>query len=237
MTYYNKLYKSSIENLVLDLVEGLNINTRQLIFAINPKKIVLAHNDAGFNEILKHADIYIADGIGYILATELIKKYRAKKITGIDLMNGILDALKSTKHSIYILGASKQSNDNCVRNILHRFPMINIAGNHHGYFDDLEEIIHLIINSGAEVLFVGMGSPLQERIACEVFDKAKNIKLILGVGGSIDILSGQVKRAPKFIQKINLEWLFRMFVQPRRFADLKYIFQFFILFFRERKED
>jgi N-acetylglucosaminyldiphosphoundecaprenol N-acetyl-beta-D-mannosaminyltransferase len=183
--------------------------------AINSEKVYRARHDEGLSRALASADIRLCDGVGVSLASMLLHRKRLARCTGIDLFLRLIRVAAQESWKIFLLGASPQSNHRACRALLNTCPDLRIVGRQDGYFKDSETVVDRINASGADLLFVGMGSPRQEHWISEQMPRLKTT-FRMGVGGSLDILSGASKRAPSFFRKTGTEWLCRLLLQPSR---------------------
>lgn len=212
-------------------VDFLEADTPKTIYTPNPEIVMLAQDDPQLMQILKDGDLVVPDGIGLIIASKLKKRGLVERIPGIDLMHRILVYCGQRGKSIYILGGKPGVADVAVMNILTQYPGIKIAGFHHGYFKEQDEarIVNDINESGAQVLFVCLGAPKQEYW----INRHRNqltAQILMGVGGSVDVYAGTVKRAPEIYQKLGLEWLYRLIQEPSRFKRMLLLPKFLINF-------
>ncbi len=191
------------------------------VYTPNSEMVVNAVNDKGFMEILKSADLMVPDGIGLVLASRIYGRPLPERVTGFDLMTRILEMLDQKRGSVYLLGGRPGIARRAADNISKRFRGLEIKGTFHGYFNDEDVlgIVERINSSGAEVLFVALGSPKQE-MWIDSNRKRLNVRLAMGVGGSFDVLAGEVTRAPVFFRKTGLEWFYRLVTQPSRAARM-----------------
>ena len=169
---------------------------------------------------IKHS-IIIPDGISVSIPLKVKQRINVERIAGIDLMTSILKKYEDEEKSVFLLGAKHSVIFKTVENISKIHPNLNIAGYHHGYINihDCNDIIEMIKASKAEALFVAMGTPNQEAFIIKYMDELP-CKVYMGVGGSFDVLSGNVSRAPKWISKIGMEWLYRMAKDPSKIKRL-----------------
>jgi len=184
---------------------------------VNAAKVSLARRDGELTRVLKSADLVTADGMSVVWASRLIGQRLKGRVTGIDLMCRIVEQAERLDQSVYFLGACEESVRGAVEHFGSKCPRLRVAGYHNGYFSrrDSAAIAGDIRRSGADILFVAMGSPAQENwIAANL--AATGIGFALGVGGSFDHVSGLVKRAPLWMQRAGMEWLFRLCSEPRR---------------------
>lgn len=205
--------------------EGLHI-----IHTINPEFILTAQEDKLYAEILNGASLAVPDGIGVIKASKFQGISMPERVGGCDLTLKVLEKMENSDFSVYFLGASQQRLDKALSNLKERYPNLRIAGSHNGYFKDDEDeiIIEDINNSKADFLVIGLGGiKKQETWIWKYKDRIKT-KVSIGVGGSIDVYSGEIKRAPKWCQKLNLEWLYRTLQEPKKRLKRVYRLPYFL---------
>lgn len=187
------------------------------VYTPNAEIIMAAQRDAGLKEILKGADLVVADGAGVVLASRLLNRSVPEKVSGIDLIKECFKAF-TDKHTRYFLfGGKKGVAETAARNMEKDYPGIEISGCMDGYFSEAEEeeIINRINASNADILLVALGAPRQEKWIARNM-KRLNIRVCIGVGGALDVLAGTVALAPDFYRRNGLEWLFRLYKEPRR---------------------
>ena len=192
--------------------------TPHQIVTANAEIIYQASKNEKMKNVINAAQMVTADGSGVVWASRQLGQPLAQRVTGIDLVNSICEQSAKDKWKIYILGSAPGVADTAANNIRARFPGCNIVGTHHGYFNEQEEaqIIAELEQLQPDVLFVALGAPKQEYWIADHIQRL-NIPVAMGIGGSMDVLSGNVKRAPKWMQKMSLEWLYRLLIQPTRF--------------------
>jgi N-acetylglucosaminyldiphosphoundecaprenol N-acetyl-beta-D-mannosaminyltransferase len=183
--------------------------------AVNPEKLYRAKSNRELHKVLDSADLRICDGVGISLASMLLYHRRLPRCTGIDLFLNLIRFSVQEGWKVFVLGASPQSNEAACRALMERFPGLSIAGRRDGYFKDSDEVVESINESGADLLFVAMGSPLQEFWINRHMPRLKP-SFCMGVGGSVDVVSGIAKRAPALFQRTGTEWLYRLIAQPSR---------------------
>lgn len=196
-----------------------------LIVTPNSEIVMNALKDDELRNLIEKAALIIPDGIGLVHASKIVGHPLEERVTGIDFLTEALKYISSTGQSAYILG-SKPANEErasvaqlAADSMQRAIPGLKIAGTHDGYFKEADEaeLVREINESGAEFLVVALGAPKQEKFIYKYRDEFKNIKAGIGVGGSLDVWAGTVKRAPKFYQKHGLEWLYRFAKEPTRF--------------------
>jgi N-acetylglucosaminyldiphosphoundecaprenol N-acetyl-beta-D-mannosaminyltransferase len=197
------------------IVDRIRRKEKTLCVAINPEKVCFARNDAAFGSIIRKAHIHICDGIGAAVAVRWITGWRIPRVTGVKLFIELVETAEREKLSVFLLGAKPQVNECAAEVLRERYPHLQIAGRCDGYFKDSAEVVRQINASGAHMLFTAMGSPRQERWLSENLD-AISTPFCMGVGGSLDVLTGNIKRAPGFFQKTGTEFLYRLLCEPKR---------------------
>ena len=197
--------------------QRISSGRRTLCVAINPEKIYRAKHDARLKGILDSADIRLCDGAGISVAAMLLHRRLLPRCTGIDLFFKLLGLSAEEGWKVFLLGASPQSNDAACRALLKHFPGLKLVGSLHGYFNDSAAVVNKINESGADLLFVAMGSPRQEFWISEHMLQLKPT-FFMGIGGSLDVAGGTVQRAPRLFRKTGMEWLFRLILQPSRLS-------------------
>lgn len=188
------------------------------IVTANAEIIYQASKNEKMRNVINNAQMVTADGSGVVWASRQLGEPLGQRVTGIDLVNSICEQSAKDKWKIYILGSAPGVAATAAINIRDKFPGCNIVGTHHGYFNAKEEkqILAELEQLKPDVLFVALGAPKQEYWIADHLS-ALGIPVGMGIGGSMDVLSGNVKRAPKWMQKMSLEWLYRLLIQPTRF--------------------
>ncbi len=192
---------------------------RLFVVNINPLIVLDHYKDEKKKQAFNEQLIQIPDGEGIVLLSKLRGGHINKRIAGIDLMLDICKKSLEKKEKIYLYGAKKGVALKAQEQLLKRFKGLNIVGVIDGYTKE-EEVLQDINKKKPDILFVALGSPLQEDFILKNKDKLKSVKVFVPVGGSFDVISGNLKRAPKVFQKLKLEWLYRMIKEPKRFKGL-----------------
>lgn len=185
------------------------------LYFLNDYGFNIAQKDDEYLKILNRAQLLLNDGIGIKLGAKIWGIEIRENLNGTDLLPLLLKSCAKSGRSIYLLGSSPKNVRLAAEKLGRRADGPKIAGYHDGFFSSDEQIVHKINRSGADVLLVGMGMPLQEKFI-DRHDSELNPQLRIAVGGFIDFASGVKPRAPKLLRKLNLEWLFRMILEPRR---------------------
>lgn len=189
------------------------------IAGLNAAKIVdYINGDEFFRQAIDESAIVSADGISLVWAARLFGVRLPGRVAGIDLMLSLLPSLAKRQTPTFVLGATPAVLDALLASP--PFRSINVVGSRHGYGldgDVLDGVIRDVVEAGAQVLFVGMTSPMKELVYLRVREHADAL-IVMGVGGSFDVISGKVKRAPAWVQRLGFEWVVRLAQEPRRLA-------------------
>lgn len=188
------------------------------VVTINPEMYAEAEKNPEFSKILQEAELIVPDGIGIKIALKL-KGENVERVPGIDFARLLLDWCAKNGKPVAIIGSKEEVIQKAVANLKKEVENINIVYFHNGYFDDNENIYKSLKEVNPKLILVALGSPKQEFFiynAKEILSPC----LMIGVGGSLDVWSGEVKRAPKIYQKLGLEWLYRTISQPERFKRI-----------------
>ena len=231
-------YNGNLNSLIECLSNDIELGKKSAIFTPNIDHIINNFSDSKVNDVYSKGEYIVADGWP-LVATAKLKGKLIYRITGVDLIDKLLEVANNKNYSLYFLGATDRTLDKLINNIKTVYPNINNIRGHNGYFKDNIEVINDINKERVNILFVGMGNPKQEIWIKENFDLI-NANLMLAVGGAFNIFSGDIDRAPKWIQKIGMEWFYRFLKEPKRLFYRyfikypKFIKIFFKEFFNER---
>lgn len=207
-------FKEAIER-AMELVKTEKVSQ---VITINPEMFAQADTDAEFKKIVQNAELIVPDGIGVKIALKM-KGYDIQRIPGIDFAKRMLERCASENIKVAIIGAKEDVLQKAVENLKSEINNLSIIYTKNGYFTDDEQIYKEINEVSPRLILVAMGSPRQEYFIYNAKSKL-NPALMIGIGGSLDVWSGNVKRAPLFIQKLGLEWLYRTISQPERFKRI-----------------
>ncbi len=198
----------------------LKENNGMQIVTINPEMISLGNKDKEFAAVLNNADLVIPDGVGVKIALK-IKGISQENIPGIEFSKKLIGMCELEGFSIGLIGAKEEVIQKAVQNIRKEHANLNITYIRNGYFDEEQEkiIVEELKAVSPRVLFVALGAPKQELFISKLKPQMPNT-VFIGVGGSFDVWSGMVKRAPKIYQTLGLEWLYRTVKEPARFKRI-----------------
>ena len=194
---------------------------QHIICTPNPEIVMEAQTDRQLMQILKAADLVVPDGIGVVWASKYTKHPVPERVAGFDLCQRILANLAKEGKSVYFFGGAPSVAATAAKRAAKMYPGLVICGTHNGYFGAKEEkeIIRQIKTLQPDLLLVGLGAPKQEKWIYENL-RFTSVKVAIGVGGSFDVMAGNVKRAPKMFQKLGLEWFYRLITQPTRWRRM-----------------
>lgn len=192
-----------------------------LIVTPNSEIVVNAGKNEALMDAIKQAEMVIPDGVGLVYASKILGHPLQERVTGIDFLGRALGYLAETGKTAYLFGSKPGIADKAAARMEEAYPGLKIAGTHHGYFteEEEEEILREINEAAPDLLCVALGSPKQELFVLKYKDRLK-AKAAIGVGGSLDVWSGDLKRAPEFYRKHGLEWLYRFIQEPSRYKRM-----------------
>ena len=221
--------------LVKNIFQDFNNNISNFIVNINPEIVTRNYRNNNLQNIFNAQKYQIPDGIGIIIASKIKNKKIQERITGIDLMHLICKESVKYDSKIFLYGSKDDISEKAKLELELLYQNIKIVGTCNGYENE-ENVIEKINHSNANILFIGLGSPKQEEFIIKNRNNLQNIKIFMPVGGSFDVISKTLKRAPNWIIKLNLEWLYRLFQEPKRlFRQLILIKFIFLIIFRRNK--
>ena len=197
----------------------------KMIFTPNPEMVINATKNEELKEALNNSDMNIPDGNGIVWASKKLKKPLFERVAGFDFIHKLFDLGKNNDIKFYLLGAKPEIVEKAKENLENQG--VKIVGFHDGYFKEEQPIIDEINSLDVDILLVALGAPKQELFIYKNKNKLK-AKIAIGVGGSFDVISGEVKRAPKMIMKLKLEWLYRGLTDMKRMRRLMAIPEFML---------
>lgn len=216
------------------LMTRAETNEKTFVVTANPEIVMHAQQDSSYKAILDRADYITADGIGVVKAAQLIGQPLPERVSGYDIMMDVLKEADTRNFKVFLLGASEQTNAQAVERVRTDFPGIDLVGAQHGFFDwNDPSLAERIKAAQPDFVFVALGFPRQELWINQVIDQFDK-GIFIGVGGSLDVLSGNVQRAPEVWQKLNLEWFYRLVKQPSRWKRMLVLPQFALVVLKKR---
>ena len=180
---------------------------------------MLAKENPALKEALAGADIVLPDGAGIVKGAAILGRPMKEKVPGIDFACGVMARLAERGGSVYLFGAKPGVAEAAAETLRTKFPGLVISGTSDGYFSDDGPIIETIKDAAPDFLLVCLGAPKQELWMAKMSGKLP-VGLMVGLGGSLDVFAGTVKRAPEAWQKLDLEWLYRLLKEPRHIGRM-----------------
>ena len=188
------------------------------VFTPNSEIVYAAYKDEDFRDILNSADMLTPDGIGIVYASKILKKPLSGRAGGYDIACMVIERIAESGERLYLFGGKPGVAEQAEEKLKEKYPFINIVGTHNGYFSPDEEsgIIADINSKNPDILFVCLGAPTQEKW---IFKNRERLscRVMMGIGGSLDVFAGVTERAPIGWQKSGFEWLYRLIKEPKRF--------------------
>jgi N-acetylglucosaminyldiphosphoundecaprenol N-acetyl-beta-D-mannosaminyltransferase len=227
-----KIFNNNMEELLKTIGDFEKVH----IVSGNPEVLLNGlQNNVLLDNLTSRNSIIIPDGISTVICSKIVGKPVKEKIAGVELMERIVKKCEKENQGIYLLGATKETVDMCNINLRTKYRKLDILGSHDGYFeiDNCEEILKEIENVNPKVLFVAMGCPRQEIFIAKYMDRLP-CRVFMGVGGSFDIIAGNLKRAPKWMINLGLEWLYRVAKEPFRIKRLSSIPKFILMVMKDK---
>ena len=211
----------TMDEAVSKIIEMTKQSGLQLVATANAEMVMLANQDPVLHGILNSASLVVPDGAGILWAAERMGERVPERVTGVDITKELFKKAVSNQIPVYCLGAAPGVAQQAVSNLQAMYGTINIAGIHDGFFDEAEEqrIINDIKTSGAKLVFVALGVPKQEQWISEKLSSLQGV-VAIGIGGSFDVLAGNIPRAPHWMQRNRLEWLYRLYLEPKRIGRM-----------------
>lgn len=235
--YFERLYQGTKRDFFTYLDKCLAKRQKQFVITANPETFMVAINNGCLNKaLLDKNTIVVADGIALVKTS---KKFHmnCNKITGVDITYRLLDIANKRKKKLYLFGSTIEVINKTVEVIYKKYPNIKIVGFQDGYVEDKGQVFDKIAKLEPDIVLVALGIPAQENLIYQNLDKFKK-GIFVGVGGTFDVLSGVKKRAPQLFQKLNLEWLYRIVTEPKRWKrfyrnNIKFVFK---IYFTKKKK-
>lgn len=224
----------TMKELLKNIFEDFGKNEQMFIVNINPEIVVTNYKNDDIKKEFNKQKYQIPDGSGIVWASKKNNGNIKERITGIDLMTKICEMSQNYLAKVYLYGAKEEIIQKAKLELENIFPKINIVGVCNGYSSE-EEAVKDIINKKPDILFVGTGSPKQEKFIIKYRDYFENTKILMPVGGAYDVISKSKKRAPNWTIKCNIEWLYRLLQEPTRIKRQLKLIEFMRLVKKEKK--
>lgn len=214
--FFEKLITIDASTFYETLKDTLRKEEGMFIVTANPETFTIGHKDKSFRQLLEdQATTIVPDGIGIVKVANMIGYPVKERIPGIEVAEHLLEYANLYDKKIALLGAKPNVIENIKKIIAQRYPNIQIVKAMDGYCEDKDQAMDEIAQLQPDVVLVALGIPMQEKLLYAHLHQFKN-SVLVGVGGSFDVMSGTKKRAPKLFIKLNLEWLYRIMKEPSR---------------------
>lgn len=219
----------------LDIIETfIEEKTPHLVVTLGTEMTMMARKDKELKDVINKTHLVVPDTAGIVWSASVLHGKKIKKVAGIDLLQKLAERGAQKGYAFYFLGSQEGVAEKAAENLRERYPSLNIAGTHHGYFRGKdEEVIEEIKKVKPDILIIAMGVPSQEKWAYKNLEKLA-VPVSIGVGGSFDVLSGKLDRAPAWMIKLNIEWLYRLYREPSRFMRMMALPHFVILILKKK---
>lgn len=217
------------------LTEVVSTRIPHQVITANPIMVMAALEDPAYMNIMKSAELVVPDGTGVVWAANYCNEPVAERVAGYDLLHELMRQGERYSWKVYLLGSTPEVIRETAERLQLQYPRVIIAGYHDGYFgpEADEEIVAEIIKANPDILFVARGADSQEPWIAKYKSKL-GVPIMMGVGGSFDVISGKSKRAPKAFQKMRIEWLYRLLKEPTRYKRMLALPKFALKVVREK---
>jgi len=215
---FDVVTKQEMRRMFLEFLSG---EKQRIVVTPNPEFLVTAKHDREFKDILRHADLSVADGIGIVIASRILGKPAPQRITGNDVVAMLSELSAKNSFSLFLFGGKKGVGERAAKELQRRYPGVKIAG----WLDGVAvsdpkradfAMLEKISSKKPDILLVALGQGKQEAFMANNLKHLPSVRISVGIGGVLDYLSGEAKRAPAWMQAIGMEWLFRLLIQPSR---------------------
>lgn len=185
----------------------------------NPEFVLRARKDEDFRALLNGADLALPDGIGVVYASRILGRPLKCRVPGIEFADRLCGHMARRGDGLFLLGAKPGVAEKAAAALMAAHPGLTVCGTHDGYFQDSAAVAEEIRRSGADAVFVCLGAPKQERWIAD-WGEATGARLLVGLGGSLDVFAGEVERAPEGFRRLGLEWFYRLLKEPSRLGRM-----------------
>ena len=209
----------TIDQAVAEAIRLMGDGGCHYVVTPNPEIVEICREDGEVRRIINGADLVLPDGVGVIYAARMLGTPLRQRVPGVDFAQGLMAAMAGSGRTLFLLGAKPGVAEEARRRLEAAYPGLRIVGTHDGYFQEDGPVVQAVRESGADVVFVCLGAPKQEKWM-ERNGPATGARLLVGLGGCLDVFSGNTKRAPEVFQRLGLEWFHRLLKEPRRIGRM-----------------
>lgn len=230
---FSKLSMNETVDLITHMIESRE--PHQIITA-NPIMVMSAVDSSAYMQLLQAADLVVPDGAGIVWAANYVGNPVAERVTGFDLLHRMMQLGEPKGWKVYLLGASPEMIEAAASSLKRQYPALQLVGYRDGYFqaDEDAAVIANIREHDPDILLIGRSADKQEPWIAQ-YKQQLRVPVIMGVGGSFDVLSGKLKRAPVLFQRLRLEWFYRLLQEPWRYKRMLVLPKFAMKVIREKK--
>ena len=215
-------------------MDRLRARRKGYVVTPNPEIVDLCRKDSAYMDIVNHAALVLPDGIGIIYAAKILGEPVSGKVAGVEFAEHLVSAMAKEHMRLFLLGAKPGVAEQAGKNLCAKYPGLVLAGTHDGYFSGPQTAVDGVhACGGADVVFVCLGAPKQEKFMAQYQD-ALDATLLCGLGGSLDVFAGVAKRAPDIFIKLGLEWFYRLLKQPSRIGRMMTLPKFLLIVIGQR---
>lgn len=228
--------KMSMQETVDYLTAAIEERRQTHVITANPIMVMAAVDNPEYAKMMKRADLIVPDGAGVVWAAKYSGQPVAERVTGIELLQGLMEQGEKRKWTAYLLGTTQEIIETAAEKLQLQYPQVRIVGCRDGFFgpEQDEEVVEAIRRAAPDLLFVARGADNQEPWIVQHKERL-GVPLIMGVGGSFDVISGKLKRAPVLFQKLRLEWLYRLLQEPKRYKRMLALPKFVVKVLRDKE--
>lgn len=215
-------------------MDRLRARRKGYVVTPNPEIVDLCRKDSAYMDIVNRAALVLPDGIGIIYAAKILGEPVSGKVAGVEFAEHLVSTMAKEHMRLFLLGAKPGVAEQAGKNLCAKYPGLVLAGTHDGYFSDPQTAVDAVnACGGADVVFVCLGAPKQEKFMAQYQD-ALDATLLCGLGGSLDVFAGVAKRAPDIFIKLGLEWFYRLLKQPSRIGRMMTLPKFLLIVIGQR---
>ena len=209
----------TMEEAIAKAQELMEEHDTQYVVTPNPEIVWLCRKDEALKSAVENAAMVLPDGIGVIYGAKIMGTPLKSKVPGADFAEQLMASMAGTGKKVFLLGSKPGVAEKAAENLVAKYPGLIICGTADGYFKEDGPIVEKINTAAPDLLLVCLGAPKQEKWMRKNASDL-NVSLMAGLGGTLDVIAGTVRRAPEKWQKMNLEWLYRLLKQPSRFGRM-----------------
>lgn len=210
-----KVYNLSMEETLEEMNRLITSGGSHLLVTLGVEMVMAAQKDEEFKNIINDASLVVPDSVGIIWAAKKSGMKLRERVPGVEIIDKVAATSDKYKWKAFFLGAKPGVAKEAAQKLMGKYPDFKCVGEHHGYFKDDGEVLDMINETEPNLIFVALGFPAQEKWFVKNREKLGS-SIVIGVGGSFDVISGRIKRAPMFYRKLGLEWFHRLITEPKR---------------------